>query len=150
MSDRAIGWTFVAVQAALLGALVGFPGRDDFAVPGWMRIIGDLAFWLGVAFAIIAALALGRALTATPVPKASGELRTHGPYRFARHPIYSGVILVVTAIAVRSGSWWKVALATATIAFFVVKTRWEERRLSERFDGYEAYAATTGRFFPGW
>jgi protein-S-isoprenylcysteine O-methyltransferase Ste14 len=59
-------------------------------------------------------------------------------------------ILLVAAIAARSGSWWKVALAATTIAFFVVKTRWEERRLTERFDEYEAYAATTGRFFPGW
>ena len=134
----------------LLAALVLLPGRTDFGVPGWLRLVADIAFWTGVGLGVVAAISLGRALTATPVPNGSGELRTGGPYRFARHPIYSGVILIVLAIAARSGSWWKVGLAASTIAFFVVKTRWEEERLAEEFEGYDAYAATTGRFFPGW
>ncbi len=150
MSERTIGWTFVAVQATLLAALVLLPGRDDFDLPGWLRLVADVTFWTGVVLGVAAAISLGRALTATPVPNASGELRTSGVYRFARHPIYSGVILVVVAIAARSGSWWKVALGAGTIVFFMIKTRWEERRLSERFGGYDAYAATTARFFPGW
>ena len=150
MSERTIGWSFVAVQAILLAALILLPGRSDFDLPDWLRVVADIAFWAGVVLGVIAAMSLGRALTATPVPNASGELRTSGPYRFARHPIYSGVILLVVAIAARSGSGWKVALAAITIAFFVVKTQWEERRLVERFDDYTDYAATTGRFFPGW
>lgn len=150
MSDRTIGWAFVAVQAVLLVALVFLPGGSDFELPGAVRVIADVAFWAGVAICVLAAVSLGRALTATPVPNASGELRTGGLYRFARHPIYSGVILLVVALAGRSGAWWKVALGVATVAFFVVKTRWEEARLTERFDDYEDYAATTGRFFPGW
>ncbi len=150
MSNRTIGWTFVAIQALLLAALVLLPGRSDFDVPGWLILAADITFWAGLALCVLAAISLGRALTATPVPNASGELRTGGPYRFARHPIYSGVILIVVAIAVSSRSWSKVGLAVATIAFFVVKSGWEERRLAERFDAYEAYAATTGRFFPGW
>lgn len=150
MSERTTGWLFVAAQAVLLLTLIALPSGDDFGVPEWLRVASDVAFWLGVALGVIAAISLGRALTATPVPNGSGALRTGGAYRFARHPIYSGVMLIVVAIAARSGSWWKVALGVATIAFFVVKTRWEEQRLSERFDGYADYAATTGRFFPGW
>lgn len=150
MSERTTGWVFVAVQAVLLATLVLLPGRDDFTLPAALDTLADVAFWTGVLLGIIAAIALGRALTATPVPNESGELRTSGPYRFVRHPIYSGVILLVVAIAARSGSWSKVALAVGTIAFFVFKTRWEEQRLKERFVGYADYAATTGRFFPGW
>lgn len=150
MSERAIGWCFVAVQAVLLAALIFLPGGSDYELPDTVRTIADVAFWAGVVIGVLAAVSLGRALTATPVPNASGELRTGGLYRFARHPIYSGVILLVVALAVRSGAWWKVALGVGTIVFFIVKTRWEEQRLTERFDGYEAYAASTGRFFPGW
>jgi protein-S-isoprenylcysteine O-methyltransferase Ste14 len=150
VSEQTTGWTFVAAQAVLLVALVLMPGRNDFDLPGVLRVATDVAFWAGVVLGTAAALSLGRALTATPVPNASGELRTGGVYRFARHPIYSGVILIVVSIAARSGSWWKVALGAATIAFFVAKTRWEEHRLRERFDEYDDYAATTGRFFPGW
>ena len=150
MSERTTGWAFVAMQAILLAALVLLPGRNDFDLPEALRVVADVTFWAGVSLGLVAAVSLGRALTATPVPNASGELRTGGVYRFARHPIYSGVILIVVAIAAGSGSWWKVALGAGTIAFFVMKTRWEEQRLRERFDAYDAYAATTGRFFPGW
>lgn len=150
MSERTIGWAFVAVQAVLLAALVLLPGRSDFEPPSWVRAMADIFFWLGIALIVLAAGFLGRSLTATPVPLGRAELRTNGPYRWARHPIYSGAILVVIALSVRSGSAITVAIGAATLAFFVVKSMWEERRLIERFPGYSDYAARTGRFFPGW
>lgn len=149
MSQRAIGWVFVGIQAALLVTLVLLPGRDDFDTPSWLRTIANVTFWAGVALVIAAGLTLGRALTATPVPNGAGELRTTGLYRFARHPIYSGVILIVIAMAWRSGSWVSLAVAAFTLGFFVIKSNWEEARLRERFDGYDDYATRTGRFFPG-
>ncbi len=76
MSERTIGWSFVAVQAILLAALILLPGRSDFDLPDWLRVVADIAFWAGVVLGVIAAMSLGRALTATPVPNASGELRT--------------------------------------------------------------------------
>ena len=150
MSERSIGWLFVAVQAVLLLTLLVLPGRDDFEVPTWLRTAANVVFFAGLAVMLAAAVSLGRALTATPVPNSSGELRTGGLYRFARHPIYSGVILVVMAIATRSGSWPTVAVVGLTLGFFVTKTRWEEQRLRERFPDYADYATRTGRFFPGW
>lgn len=150
LSPRTIGWAFVAVQALLLATLILLPDRDDFEPPGWVRTAADVLFWLGLALIVLAAAFLGRSLTATPLPLDRAELRTNGPYRWARHPIYSGVILVVIALSVRSGSVLTVAIGAATLAFFVVKSSWEERRLTERFPEYAAYAARTGRFFPGW
>lgn len=150
MSRHTIGWIFVAIQAVLLAALVLLPSRDDFTLPSWLDTAFDVVFWLGLGLVVIAALHLGRSLTATPVPLERAELRTNGPYRWARHPIYSGVILVVVALAARSGSVVSLAVGAATLAFFVVKSSWEERQLTERFPGYADYAAHTGRFFPGW
>ncbi len=149
-SERTTGWVFVAVQATLLATLILLPSRDDFSLPGWARTVADATFWLGIALILVAAGFLGRSLTATPVPLERAELRTTGPYRWARHPIYSGVILVVVALAARSGNVISVVVAAATLVFFVAKSRWEERRLAERFPDYAAYAARTGRFFPGW
>jgi len=150
LSPHTIGWTFVAVQALLLATLILLPGRDDFEPPGWVRAAADAVFWLGLALIVLAAAFLGRSLTATPLPLDRAELRTNGPYRWARHPIYSGVILVVIALSVRSGSALTVVIGAVTLAFFVVKSTWEERRLAERFPEYATYAARTGRFFPGW
>jgi protein-S-isoprenylcysteine O-methyltransferase Ste14 len=150
MSDRSVGRLFVTLQVALLATLILLPSRDDFAVPDQLRWVSNVVFWLGIVVIGVSAATLGRSLTATPVPTDRAELRTAGPYRFARHPIYSGVILVVVALGARSGSWLTVAVGVITVAFFVGKSSWEEQRLNARFDAYADYAARTGRFFPGW
>lgn len=148
MSQRTIGWLFVASQAALLAALIVMPSADHVPTPSWLRTAMNIMFWLGVMLAIAAGLMLGRALTATPVPTERAELRTSGPYRFVRHPIYTGVILIVIALAVRSGNAAGLTLGAATIAFFHLKAAWEEQRLAERFADYPVYAAATPRFVP--
>jgi protein-S-isoprenylcysteine O-methyltransferase Ste14 len=105
-------------------------------------------FWVGVAVAVVAGIALGRSLTATPVPNARGTLRTSGPYRLVRHPIYTGVVLIVVAVAIRSGSAFGIALGAVTIGFFNIKASWEEQRLRARFSNYAHYSSETPRFIP--
>ena len=148
MSTRTTGWAFVAAQAALLAGLIAMPSADHYPTPEWLRTAMNVLFWGGVAGAVAAGIALGRSLTATPVPTDTSTLRTTGPYRFVRHPIYTGVVMIVVALAVRSGNVAGLLLGAATIGFFNVKANWEEQRLIERFDEYSAYAATTPRFIP--
>ncbi|MEM8904750.1 MAG: isoprenylcysteine carboxylmethyltransferase family protein [Actinomycetota bacterium] len=148
MSERAVGWAFVAVQAALLVTLVALPGGDDWSTSGATGTVGDVVVVVGFVLMAVGALGLGRSLTPTPVPVDGGELRTSGPYRFVRHPIYTAVLLVVAGLTLRSGSWPTVAVAMATLVFFHVKAAWEERRLAERYPGYDAYARSTPRFVP--
>lgn len=148
MSHRTVGWVWVAGQAALIGALVLTPTAVHYPVPSWLRSAMTLVFWTGVVLAVTAGVFLGRALTATPVPTRGATLKTSGPYRFARHPIYTGVVLIVIAMAVRSGSVFGLLLGIVTIGFFHLKAAWEERRLRERFAGYAHYARQTPRFLP--
>lgn len=148
MSQRTTGWAFVGAQAVLLAGLILVPAADHVPVPDWLRTSMNVLFWVGVALAVVAGLVLGRSLTATPVPTDAATLRTTGPYRYVRHPIYSGVVLIVIALAVRSGNIVGLVLGAVTIVFFHVKAGWEEDRLRERFDGYDAYAASTPRFIP--
>lgn len=140
---------FVAGQIVLLVLLVVLPGRADWPTPSWLRTIAQVVFVAGVVVLIVAALGLGRALTPTPVPTERGELQTSGLYRYVRHPIYSGVLLIVAGITLRSGSWFTLAVAVVTLVFFDRKARWEEARLAERYPGYADYAARTPRFVPG-
>jgi protein-S-isoprenylcysteine O-methyltransferase Ste14 len=135
-------------QVVLLVALVVLPGRDDWPTPEWLRLVAQLVFVAGIVVLVVASLRLGRALTPTPVPTASGELQTGGLYRYVRHPIYSGVLLIVVGITLRSGSVLTLAVAVVTVVFFDRKARWEEERLAERYPGYAAYAAHTPRFVP--
>ncbi|HEY1890908.1 MAG TPA: isoprenylcysteine carboxylmethyltransferase family protein [Steroidobacteraceae bacterium] len=64
---------------------------------------------LGLLFAVWARVYLGRNWSGVAALKADHELVTGGPYRWVRHPIYSGLALafVGTAMAIGSGgeSW---------------------------------------------
>ena len=138
----------MAGQVVLLVLLIALPGSDDWPTPSWLRTIAQVVFVAGVVVLIVAALGLGRALTPTPVPAERGDLRTAGVYGYVRHPIYSGVLLIVVGVTLRSGSWLTVAVAVVTFVFFDRKARWEEARLAERYPQYADYAARTPRFVP--
>ncbi len=148
MTRTRAGWLFVVVQAVLLITLVALPAGDAWPTPAWVQVIGLLAVVGGVALVAVAALRLGPALTPTPVPTAEGALTTDGLYRHVRHPIYSGVLLAVAGVTVRSGSVLVLAVGAATVVFFHLKARWEEERLQERYPDYPEYAARTPRFVP--
>lgn len=150
MSQRTTGWIFVAVQFGLLLVLAVLAGRPGDAWPTPDPLLGLAALCTlgGLIVIAVAALQLGRSLTATPVPNGRNELSTTGLYGVVRHPIYSGLLLVVVGLALRSASWLTLVVAIATVAFFHVKARWEERRLAERHLGYADYCATVPRFVP--
>lgn len=148
MNQRTVGWLFVAAQAILIGALALMPSADHFAVPSWLRSVATALFCAGVVISVIACGFLGRSLTATPVPTSHATLRTSGPYRYVRHPIYTGVVLIVIAMSARSGSVFGLAVGAATVGFFHWKAAWEEQRLRDRFSAYAHYASTTPRFLP--
>lgn len=148
MNRSTIGWLWVAGQAVLLAVLILLPGSDAWPKPIVLTAVAGFLFFGGLALIAVAALRLGRALTPTPVPTPSGDLTTKGLYRYMRHPIYTGVLLTVTGITLRSGSWPHAVVAIVTFVFFDRKAAWEEARLAERYLGYNAYAATTPKFIP--
>ena len=148
-NNAVIGWVFVAAQAVLLGALILLPSRADWPTPPWFRTTGWIVMMSGFVVMAAAALRLGTALTPTPVPSGRGALTTTGLYRFVRHPIYTGVLLIVVGLTMRSGSWISLVVGVVTVVFFDRKANWEEARLAETFDGYAEYASRTPRFVPG-
>jgi len=138
----------VTGQFVLIGILVVLPRRHDWSVPTALGVACIIATVFAVALMVVAATGLGRGLTATPLPNAHARLRTGGLYRFARHPIYSGLLLTMGSVTVASGSGFRLVTLAALVLLLTVKARWEEVRLSQRFEGYASYAARTPRFIP--
>ncbi len=111
MNQRAVGWAFVAGQVVLLVALVLLPGGDAWPTGSAVWTTGQVLVIAGLALIIVASLRLGTGLTPTPVPSQRGHLVTGGLYRYVRHPIYTGVLLIVVGLTVRSGSVVTLAVA---------------------------------------
>ena len=68
------------------------------------------------------------------------ELVTGGPYRFIRHPVYTGEILAAAAVAVWRFSWVNAAILSLFIVLQLVRARMEEEKLVRNFPVYKEYA----------
>ncbi len=143
-----MAWAFVAVQGALLVALALLPADDVWVLPGWAADVARMVQLLGVALLVVGLLGLGTSLTPLPTPAPGSTLRTGGPFRLVRHPIYTGIDLLALGLALRSGNPWSLVCALALVGWFMAKARWEEARLRRRYPDYGAYAARVGRFMP--
>lgn len=140
----------VTAQFALLALIAVLPGGWGWPVPMWLRVLGWSGMLAGVGVMVLAGTALGRGLTAVPIPNAHAELRTGGLYRVVRHPIYTGLLLASGSYVVAGGNGWRAVAFIALVVLLTVKARWEEVRLTRRFAGYPQYASRTPRFVPGW
>lgn len=140
----------VAAQFALIALVAVLPGSGAWPVPPWLWGLCVVAGVVGVVVMLLGGTALGRGLTAVPIPNRHAVLRTAGLYRIVRHPIYSGLLLTVGAFTVAAASWWRAAAFAGLLALISGKARWEEARLARRFTAYATYAARTPRFVPGW
>ena len=62
-----------------------------------------------------------------------------GPYAYVRHPMYSGVLLLVAAMPFALGSWWSVLLLVPFFPVLVWRILDEESFLRENLPGYAGY-----------
>jgi protein-S-isoprenylcysteine O-methyltransferase Ste14 len=90
----------------------------------------------------------------SPVVRIQNERGHHvvssGPYRFLRHPGYTGVILGSLCGGVALGSWWSLLPLAPLVAVFLHRTALEDRFLREGLDGYADYALRVRyRLVPG-
>lgn len=91
---------------------------------------------------------LGTSLTPLPIPNGMG-LAAKGIYAYARHPMYTAILLICLGVAVGAGKLQVYVVVLALAVFFEFKTRAEEGHLLRVYDGYAEYAARTGKFLPG-
>jgi len=75
---------------------------------------------------------------------------TTGPYRVVRHPMYSGLMLVLPGCALVLGSAWSFAPITMLMATFIVRTVLEDGARWRELPGYKEYCTRTRyRLVPG-
>jgi protein-S-isoprenylcysteine O-methyltransferase Ste14 len=114
-----------------------------------VRVIGTVVVAAGLGFAVWARLHIGRNWSGTVTVKEGHELIRTGPYRFVRHPIYTGLILAVLGTAfVLTRPRGFVAVAIVFLSLWR-KSRLEERWMEETFgEAYARYRAEVAGIVP--
>jgi protein-S-isoprenylcysteine O-methyltransferase Ste14 len=143
LGARGGGW--VALQFGLLAAVLGIgllaPGWPD-AARWWLKAAAVLLVFAGALVVVMAARALGSALTPFPRPAEGGDLVEDGPYTVVRHPVYSGGLLFAAGVSLAL-SPWALAVTAALAVVWGLKSRVEERFLLVRYPTYADYRART-------
>ncbi len=101
-------------------------------------IVTDCIVVAGVAFTVWARITLGRNWSAEVTFKQDHELIESGPYALARHPIYTGLIVMALGTAINYGRAIGFGLLVSLCAGLWWKARQEEQVMSRHFSG--AYA----------
>lgn len=142
------GQWFVVGQFTLLLGVAVAPGspRPRSRI---MKVPGAALLTAGALLAGWGLRSLGRNLTALPEPVEHADLVKTGVYRWVRHPIYGGLLLLAGGWSLRRGSPAGLSLTAALLGLLQAKARYEEQALSARFPGYPEYARRVRRFLPG-
>jgi protein-S-isoprenylcysteine O-methyltransferase Ste14 len=115
----------------------------------WLMWLGAALTLAGLLFAVWARLYLGKNWSGMVTVKHDHELIRSGPYRFVRHPIYSGILLaLVGTVICRRNVWGFLGVAIVWLGLWM-KSRREERFMVETFGPqYHDYRRTTGGIVP--
>jgi protein-S-isoprenylcysteine O-methyltransferase Ste14 len=156
-------WVYRIVTLAGFVLLLGFAGKYShghlslyplggrlWALPrniGWAMVSLATA---GFLFAWWARIYLGRLWSGSITRKEGHRVVDTGPYRFVRHPIYTGIITAGIATAAVNGNWRGIAGAVLLIVGYWLKARIEERFLRTELgaEAYDAYARKTAMLIP--
>jgi protein-S-isoprenylcysteine O-methyltransferase Ste14 len=143
----------ISVPLALLFFVVaGLDERYGWTTlePRWL-VVGILLHAAGMAPILWAAMTNPFMEVAVRIQEDRGQFAVRtGPYRFVRHPMYVGLLIMFAGWPLVVDSLWAyVPLAALAIAY-IVRTALEDRTLRRELAGYEDYTkATRYRLLPG-
>jgi len=117
--------------------------------PFLIRVVGTTVYTIGLLLAIRSRAELGANWSDIETARISGEhvVISNGPYRYIRHPIYVGDLLLLVGLELALNSWF--ALGVLLLAPIVLRQALrEEEKLASRLPAYQKYCAETKRFIP--
>lgn len=137
----------VSIQFVLFGCYaIDFDRSLGFSL--FFKFIGLSVAIIGLIISLLAVLQLNKNLSPFPTPKENAVLLENGLYKFVRHPIYSGLLLLFYGYGIYVDSIYKLLISSLLLVLFYFKTNYEERLLEIKFQDYSLYKQKAGRFFP--
>ena len=143
-----IAGTTIIFLVPLAELLPDWVGRQLRYPPAWVlpvSVAGAVIATVGILVAIYGLLYLRRNFSVFVEVR---EVVLTGPYRFVRHPLYIGEILMVAGIVLSSPSVFRIAIFVALVLFQIWRAKMEESHLAAASPEYAARMKVTGMFLP--
>jgi protein-S-isoprenylcysteine O-methyltransferase Ste14 len=144
--------SFTLGVSVLLGAAMTawVPGLD-LPAPGVFAVAGAAVFWLGLAVRAWAVVALGGSFRTSVEVDAGQAVVTSGPYRWVRHPSYTGLLLIVLGIGIALANPLSLVVCVVLpVAGLLPRIAVEEAEMVRVLgEPYDRYRAVTRRLVPG-
>lgn len=156
--NQGFDWGLRIVMAALIIIIILLErsGILPGTYAGWILwpqgpavgLFADALTLAGLAIAFWARATLGGNWSGRVVLKENHELVMQGPYKYVRHPIYTGILAMALGAAVYLGRAEGFAVLAFVFISLWVKAMLEERLLSGHFPEYSQYKSNVKAFIP--
>ncbi len=140
---------FLAIYGPLISILPALAGLDAgryhwTSLPFGFVYVGSILFAAALALITWVMVVNPFAEKTVRIQTDRGQtVVTSGPYRFVRHPMYVGLILIFVSTALVWGSVWVLRLTVVMAVLIIWRTAHEDQTLLRGLSGYEQYAAVT-------
>ena len=140
----------VSIAVGMVSTVVAFLLEIGGLLPDWVSPLGLMVVALGLGIRVWALRTLGRFFTMPITLRDDHEIVRAGPYRWLRHPAYTGGFVTAIGMTLCLGPWVGLVVTfVACLAAYVYRIRIEEATLVSRFgEEYRRYAASTWRLLP--
>lgn len=110
-------------------------------MPFVLKALGFIGFIPAVVFSLWAMVENTYASDMVRIQENRGHKTcTTGPYRYVRHPMYVGVIILVLCFPLALGSFYAFIPGSIIAILFILRTSLEDKTLKKELPGYKDYA----------
>jgi len=146
-------WVWIIIVVSMFAANVAlflvpqrFPGNSSV-----YTAIAAILILVGIGIQWWAIVTLGRFFSVDIALQEKHQIVQKGPYRWVRHPAYTGLLIIFLGVGIAFNSWLSLILVVVPITtFFLYRIEFEENALSEELGAaYLEYCKKTKRLLPG-
>lgn len=133
----------LSLLSMLTYVVPGFDFRFDWStVPVWAVIAANVMVFLG--YVVIIRVFRENSYTSTVIQvEKEQQVIASGPYALVRHPMYTGLLIMMLFTPLALGSYWALIFAFLFIPTTITRIRKEEAILSRDLPGYKDYLVKT-------
>jgi protein-S-isoprenylcysteine O-methyltransferase Ste14 len=133
----------ITVAFVAIFVLVAFSGLDHrmgwSTVPVWVCLLGDVLVAVGLGIAMLVITQNGYAASTVTVEEGQ-QVVSGGVYKFIRHPMYVGNLIMMFGMPLALGSYWALLFVVPDVVVIIARILDEEKLLIQELPGYNEYA----------